>query len=257
MFYWKNDFDYNELDMYEFEQFQSVVTTNQLDDMVIQSLSPFVIPNAVCLVLSKLLYDYCNHKQVNLIDTDRWRDNFLGDVGLYLLEKGRYLQAYFRDVNQNIDKKGTGDTDTTSQGISGTSGTQKAGSVSSNQSANTSGSDTLDSREELGDTLTILDNQTTSTKYLASKNDESYSKGHQQNTTETGFSKTVDNQTNVSMSNDDRLTKDKQVSNVHTSGTYSPLEIAKLESDFKFQPWLDDLLSRLDEHFLVGGLTYA
>lgn len=256
-FFWKNDFEFKELDMYEFSYFEDVVVQNELDTAVDESLSMFMITNVSRTILSKYLYQYCYHKQVNLIHEKRWKANFLGDVSLYLTEKGRYLQAFFRDVNNNIDKKGTNHTKTTGENISGTSGTSKGGTVSSSQSGSVGGNNTLSGTEELGDTLTILDNQTTSTKYLASKNDESYSKGSQTEETNTNFTKTLVNDSTITMNNDDRLTDEKNKSDVDTDGTYSPLEIAKLETEFNFLPWLDDLLKRIDEHFLVGGLNYA
>lgn len=251
--FWRNNIDFENLDLYDFEKFENVTTITEMESKVNHALTSFNIDTTAKKVLSEILFNYCYGKMICLKDVKRWVHNFYSDIELYLLEKGRYLQTYFRDVNSNIDKTGTTKNVTDDNGISGTSDTKKSGNVGNSQMSSVGGSDTQGFNNSVGDTLTILDNQTTSTSYLASKNDESFSKGEITQTVNADFEKSDTTNFNLSIENSNKLSKEVQNTEVNTSGTYGPLEIAKLESDYNFQPFYNDLLRIINNYFILGG----
>lgn len=251
--FWRNNIDFENLDLYDFEKFENVTNITEMNAKITNALSPFTIPHNSINVLSDTIFNYCYGKMICLKDVKRWNNNFYSDLCLYLLEQGRYLQSYFRDVNNNIDKTGTTKNVTDNANISGTSDTKKSGTVGNSQTSTTGGNDNQSFNNSVGDTLTILDNQTTSTAYLASKNDESFSKGEIAQSTNANFEKTDDTTYNLSLENGDKLSKEVANTEVNTSGTYSPLEIAKLESDYNFRPFYDKLLNIIDNYFILGG----
>ena len=251
--FWRNNIDFKDLDLFDFEKFENVTNITEMETKVNHALSAFVIDTNSKKVLSEIIYNYCYGKMICLKDTKRWVHNFYSDIELYLLEKGRYLQSYFRDVNNNIDKTGTTRNVTDDNNINGTSDTRKSGNVSNSQTSKVGGSDTQGFNNSVGDTLTILDNQTTSTVYLASKNDESFSRGEINQNSIADFEKGDTSNFNLSLENGNKLSKGVQNTEINTSGTYSPLEIAKLESDFNFQPFYANLLRIIDNYFILGG----
>lgn len=251
--FWRNSIDFEDLDLYDFEKFENVTNITEMNTNITNALSPFTIPQNSISVLSDIVFNYCYGKMICLKDVKRWTHNFYSDLCLYLLEQGRYLQSYFRDVNNNIDKTGTTKNVTDNANITGTSDTKKSGSVGNSQTSTTGGNDNQSFNNSVGDTLTILDNQTTSTTYLASKNDESFSKGEIAQSTNAEFEKTDGSNYNLTLENGDKLSKEVANTEINTSGTYSPLEIAKLESDYSFKPFYDKLLNIIDNYFILGG----
>lgn len=255
---WRNQgVDLDDLDLWDFEYFEKIVTENKNLKEIEKPFSVFVLSDEAVNLIASLVYDYCFGKQINLKNSKRWFKNFYSDINSFLLENARYLQSYFRDVNKNIDKTGTTHSDTLGDNITGGTNTKKNSDFDNSQGINTNTSSSDTGVNRLGDTLTILDNQTTSTQYLASKNDESFSTGDitEQNST----NEEQENKSNIgySVENNANLQKTKDKTTVDTSGTYSPLDIALKESSFNFQKWKDDLYSLMDNYFIIGGNSYA
>ena len=255
---WRNSgVDLDDLDLWDFEFFEKIVTENKNLKEIKKPFSIFVLSEEAVELIANLIYDYGFGKQINLKNSNRWFKNFYSDVNSFLLENARYLQSYFRDVNRNIDKTGTSHSDTLGDNVTGGTNTSKNSNFNNSQGIDTNSSSNDTAVNRVGDTLTILDNQTTSTQYLASKNDESFSTGDitEQNST----NEAQENKSNVgfSVGNSANLQKTKDKTTVDTSGTYSPLDIALKESQFNFQKWRDDLYALMDVYFIIGGNSYA
>lgn len=255
---WRHNIDFMDLDMYDFVKFETVMNSNvDLITRIRTALSPFEISEPFPTVLATAIYDYCYGKLCNLQDTDRWKRNFLGEISGYILENGRYFQAFVRDVNQNIEQDDTSKVTTSGEEKTGTADTKKTAAAENDAIAETLGSNQQTGVHELGDTLTVLNNVTTSTNYLASANEESYSRG---SVTESGTStvgNTNRNNVKTGMENGASLSdkKDKRVTD--TEGTKSPLTIALEESAFKFRDWFEPLWAIIDSYFTPGGNDYA
>ncbi len=254
---WRCDQDFYDRDFYKFELFENVIKLHEIDSSIERTFSHFQISYLLKNHLSELIYDYCFGKFINLKNDNRWRKNFLSDINLYLLDYARYLQAYFRDVNKDISKSDSEKITNEKLEKYGSSDFSKISEVATSQSSNTSASDKQMSEKSEGDTLTILNNQSTSTNYLASKNDEAYSKGSTQQDTSTDVSKNVGHSLDNKLSNSAKIgVVDEDVVNNKT-GVNSPLTIATNESNFNFILFTDNLKILLDSHFLVGGCDYA
>lgn len=254
---WRRDSDFKNYNFYEFELFESVLNQIELDVRIIDTLSIFSIPNNFSNILSKNVYDYCFGKQINLKNTERWKRNFLGEIVTFLLEEGRYFQAYVRDVNTNIDKGHFSKTTSESEEKTGRSDTKKVGNVENIQNSDVQGSNQQQGTHELGDTLTVLNNQTTSTIHLASSNEESYSKGNVTETGQSAFSKSEGHSINLGVENGNSLSDQKNIGSVEEENVMSPLEIAREESAFNFRKWMEELFTILDTYFTAGGNEYA
>lgn len=255
--WWRNDIDYEDFDYYNFDYFENVTNLAEMNTNVSTALSPFQISNTFKGVLSDLIYKYCFHKLINLRDIKRWDANFYGDLGMWLLDKGRYLQAYDRDINNNIKNKGT-DTDTIdNEMVNGVVTTGKSATSGNVQTNNIDSGDTQTNNNSVGDTLTILNNETTSTNFLASKNDESFSKGEITESAYKNISKGDSTSMGFAVNNNNSLSKGKGRNIAHKIGTYSNLDVATAESNFKFQPLYYELLQLLDNYFTLGGSQYA
>ena len=254
---WRKNIDFKDFNWYDFPVFEDVIDLATLNARVVNSLSVFIIPEPFPSILSQSIFDYCNGKLCNLKNEPRWRLNFLGEISAFLLENGRYLQAYVRDVNKNIEIDRTSKVTTRGEEKTGTADTRKTGNIENEQHSGVQGANQQTGTLELGDTLTVLNNQSTSTNYLASRNDEAYSRG---STTETGNSSVDKSDTaniRLGMENGASLsdTKDERVTD--TEGTKSPLDIANEESSFKFRDWMEPLFSIIDTYFTPGGADYA
>lgn len=255
--WWRADIDKEDFDFYDFAYFETVTTDTEMNNNVSSVLSPFMISANFRNVLSNVIYKYCFHKLINLRDEKRWTTNFYGDLGIWLLDHARYLQAYDRDINNGIKNKGVDNTDTDTEAVNGSSATNKTGNSSNTQNNSVSVADSQGSTNEVGDTLTVLDNETTSTQFLASKNDESFSRGGVTENASKEANRGNSTSMQLGISNSDSLTKAKGKTVDVKSGTYSNLDIATLESNFKFQPFYYDLVKLLDEYFTLGGSQYA
>lgn len=254
---WRSNVDFRDFDFYEFPYFEDVIDVETVLNKVVNALSPFQIPMPFPQILADNIYDYCYGRQCNLKNTDRWEKNFLGEISIFLLERGRYLQAYVRDVNKNIELDGTSKTKVTGEEISGNATTKKTGNVETVQQSDVSGTSSQQGLHELGDTLTVLNNTTTSTTYLASANEENYSRGSVTENSASGFGKSVNNSVNLGVENGGSLSDSKHETLTETEGTKSPLDIANEESNFKFQEWIEPLLAIIDTYFTAGGAKYA
>lgn len=255
--WWRNNIDMEDFDYYDFAYFENVTTGAEMSANVSTALSSFQISNTFKSVLSDLIYKYCFHKLINLKDIKRWTTNFYGDLGLWLLDNGRYLQAYDRDVNNGIKNKGTDNVLSDHEIVNGTVTTGKSGTSSNIQTNNVNSADSQSSNNSVGDTLTILNNETTSTNFLASKNDESFSRGEVSETASKDISKGDSTSMGFAVNNNNSLSKAKSRDTELKSGTYSNLDVATAESNFKFQPLYYQLTQILDEYFILGGSNYA
>jgi len=254
---WRPSIDFIDFDWYEFEKFQNVIDLKTLVTRVQSALSPFIVPEPFPSLLGSSIYDYCFGKMCNMKDTERWELNFLGEISAFLLENGRYLQAYVRDVNKDIEIDDTTKTTTVGEEKAGTADTKKTGNIENTQNSEVLGGNQQQSVHELGDTLTVLNNTTTSTNYLASANEESYSRGSVTETGNTSVAKNDGATIQLGMENGASLSdkKDKRV--IDTEGRKSPLTIAKEESAFIFRDWMEPLFTIIDTYFMAGGGKYA
>ncbi len=253
---WINDNNFFDNNFYEFDFFENVINQNSLELYISNSLAQF--NNIPINVLSNLTYMYCYHKKINLKDKVRWENNFIGDICLYLLENARYLQAYFRDVNSEIKKGGSNDKTDTKVTTYGSTNTNKDISNGQTDTINASTTQGESSSEELGDTLTILNNQTTSTNYLATKNDESFSKGSVNKDNNISTDESKNNSVNINVGNNNTLGVSKDIFKSKNQDYLGALDIAKKESEFNFNKWVEDYKQLLDNYFLIdGGGQYA
>lgn len=252
-FRWRLPVDFIDFDWYDFSYFQDVLERNELQLTIRRVLSPFTIPTVFSNELSYAIYDYCYGKQVNLYDEDRWKRNFQGEISGYLLETARYLQAYARDVNNNIDRDDTSKVTTTGHEKAGSADTRKTGNVDNTQSSDVSGSNQQQSTEELGDTLSVINNVTTSTNYLATANEESFSRGSVTETGQSDFAKNETNNIKMGVENGAQLSDKKDRRVTDTEGVKSPLTIASEESAFTFRDWFEPLYAIIDTYFTPGG----
>lgn len=255
--WWRNDIDTEDFNYYDFQYFENVTNISEMNTNVSTALSPFQISNTFKGVLSDLIYKYCFHKLINLRDVKRWNTNFYGDLGMWLLDKGRYLQAYDRDINNGIRNKGIDNTVGNHEVVNGVVTTGKSGTSSNVQTNTVNTGDSQTSNNSVGDTLTILNNETTSTNFLASKNDESFSRGEVSETANKDISKGDSTNIGFAVNNNNSLSKGKSRDTELKDGTYSNLDIATAESNFKFQPLYYELIQILDEYFTLGGSEYA
>lgn len=255
--WWRNDIDTEDFNYYDFQYFENVTNISEMNTNVSTALSPFQISNTFKRVLSDLIYKYCFHKLINLRDVKRWNANFYGDLGMWLLDKGRYLQAYDRDINNGIRNKGVDNTVANHEVVNGVVTTGKTGTSSNVQTNAVNTGDSQSSNNSVGDTLTILNNETTSTNFLASKNDESFSRGEVSETANKDISKGDTTNIGFAVNNNNSLSKGKSRDTELKDGTYSNLDIATTESNFKFQPLYYELIQILDEYFTLGGSEYA
>lgn len=255
---WRKNIDFKDLDFYEFPMFENVLDRKILDARMISALSPFQIPSSVPTLISEDIYDYCFGKKCNLVNETRWRYNFLGEIATYILEQGRYLQAYFRDVNKDIDLDNSSKVVSEGEQKAGKVDTKKSGNVENNQSSNIQGSNQQNGQLNLGDTLTILNQQTTSTRYLASSNEEAYSTGSLTEVHGAAFDKNDSSKINVGMENGASLSDQKNINETNTTGKRSPIDIALNESNFNFKEWMEPLFKIIDTYFTPeGGENYA
>lgn len=254
---WRRNIDFRNCNMYNFPVFEDVIDNTTLNARVVNALSVFTIPEPFPSILSQSIYDYCNGKLCNLMNDERWKLNFLGEISAFLLENGRYLQAYVRDVNKNIEVDGTSKVTTHGEEKTGKADTRKTGNVENEQHSGVQGTNQQSGTVELGNTLTVLNNQSTSTNYLASRNDEAYSRGSMTETGNSSFDKSDTSNIRLGMENGASLsdTKDERVT--ETEGTKSPLDIANEESSFKFREWMEPLFKIIDTYFTPGGADYA
>lgn len=255
--FWRKNIDFKDFDMYDFPVFETVLDSTTLINRVIESLSPFEVPEPFPSILGNSVYDYCYGKLCNLKNTTRWKSNFLGEISVYLLENGRYLQAYVRDVNKNIELDNTSKVTTRGEEKTGKADTRKTGTVNNEQHSDVAGNNQQSGTLELGDTLTILNNQSTSTNYLASRNDEAYSRGSMTEMANASFGKGDVSSIGLGMENGASLSDTKNERVTDTQGTKSPLDIANEESAFKFLQWMEPLFTILDTYFMAGGGDYA
>lgn len=250
---WRQNIDFKDFDFYDFPIFEDVLTRDELTSRVASSLSPFQIPANVPAILSGNIYDYCYEKTCNLINETRWRYNFLGEIGTYLLERGRYLQAYFRDVNKDIDLDNSTRVVSEGEEKAGKVDTKKTGSAENTQVSDVQSSNQQQGQLNLGDTLTVLNNQTTSTRYLASSNEEAYSTGSLTENHVASAGKNDTSKINVGMENGASLSDLQNINETNTTGKRSPIDIALNESNFNFQEWMEPLFQIIDTYFTPGG----
>lgn len=246
---WRRNTDFVDLERAIFPIFESICTVADIRATVSNALSFYQIPVNFADVLSQMLWDYCNGKVCNRQDSASWKRQFTAEIGIFLIENGRYLQAMLRDVNQNIGNDGSW----TETRFTGESTVNKRSEGENTQESGVDVSNQQSGSNALGNTLSVLNNQSTSTQYLASANEESYSTGeiNEQNTSGSSQSDTTRIRHNVD--NGAKLGTET----VDHSATKSPLEISQLESSFSFQKWFDEILKIVDSYFLGGGVNYA
>lgn len=254
---WRNMHDFEDLNFYEFEKFESVYTISDSQTLVRNVFNEFLISEHYKNLISEYIYNYAYGKYINKKNVKRWVNNFNADIALYLLEFARYLQAYFRDVNKNIDKADIESITTNKSEKHGDTTASKSTAATTDKGTNITAADTQTVAKDEGDTLTVLNTTSTSTNYLANSTDEAYSRGNEQQSTSSEISQSFNQ--GISNGINDSITlgaSNEEVSN-KKDGTLSPLTIAKSESEFNFLPWVDRLKEIIDSHLLVGGLDYA
>lgn len=254
---WRKDTDFKDYNFYDFPLFEMVIDRETLKQRVISSFSPFTIGEPFQTILSDAIYDYCFGKMCNLKNDERWKLNFLGDISIFLLEKGRYFQAYVRDINSNIDQDNSYNLTTEGEIKIGKVDTKKNGNISNSEGSEVLGNNEQNGQLNLGDTLTVLNNQTTSTRHLASSTEEAYSTGSVTENSSSGFSKNVNNEISLAIENGASLSDQKDINTQIYEGKKSPLDISKEESNFNFKDWIEPLYIILDSYFLQGGNDYA
>lgn len=255
---WRKNVDFKDFDFYNFPIFNDVLARNILTSRIVSALSPFQIPSSVPTLLSEGIYDYCYGKKCNSINETRWRYNFLGEISIYLLEQGRYLQAYFRDVNKDIEIDNSTKVVSEGEQKAGKVDTKKTGSAENSQASDVQGSNQQQGQLNLGDTLTVLNNQTTSTRYLASSNEESYSTGSITENHVATVGKNDTSKISVGMENGASLSDTQNVNETNTTGKRSPIDIALNESNFNLKEWMEPLFKIIDTYFTPeGGEGYA
>ena len=255
--FWRHRSDFNDYFLHPWVRFETVETLPDLMTVSQSTLSMYQLPGTFFSMLAQGIYDYGFGKLCNLKDTARWKKNFESEIRLYLLENGRYLQALFRDVNKNIEDAGTHTDTTKGQVIGGETGSTRSGGGADTQTADKGSNQQDHVSRDLGDTLTVLNNQTTSTMHLASSNEDAYSKGSESADSGQTEDKGATHNIQLSQNNTEKLHDTKNLSQTFSEGTVGPLDIALKESGFHFQKWLDDLLERLDMYFTPGGYDYA
>lgn len=255
--FWRYNFDFVDLDYSDFEKFENIYTLEDSKTLVRNVFDEFVISEHYKNILASFIFNYGYGKYINKKDIKHWFNNFNSDLGLYLLELARYLQAYFRDVNKNIDVADIENITTDKKEKHGNTTTSKNTDITTNKGTSTNVADSQSVSKDEGNTLTVLNTTSTSTNYLANSTDEAYSKGNEQETTSTdisqNFTQGISNNINDSIllgASNEKLTNEK-------SGILSPLTIAKSESEFNFLPWVEKLKELIDSHLLAGGFDYA
>lgn len=253
---WRANIDFMDFDFFDFELFESVLTESEVNTSIVVDLSPFTIPSNFSDVLSDGIYDYCYGKMINLKNTERWKRNFLGEIAVFILENGRYLQAYARDVNKNIGIADTSKVESEGEEKSGKAETKKTGNIENNQKSGVQGANEQQAQLNMGATVTVLQNVTTSTNYIGSKNNEQTNSGTSIETGTSSFDKENESNIKMGMENSGMLSDQKNKNVVDTSGTKSPLTVASEESKFTFQKWMEPLFEIIDSYFLTGGYSY-
>lgn len=255
---WRNSFiDFKDFKMFDFVEFQTIMTLTNVNESVTTALSPFDISPGFISVLSGGIYNYCYGKQINLKNTDRWSHNFSGEIKVFMLERARYLQAYDRDFKQDISIGDSSKSVTDYEGKSGTADTRKKGGVNDNQITNINGRDEQHGEKGKSSNLTTLRNQSTSTNYLGTQNEEAGTSGTVSQTGSMEFGKSDSATIDLSMENGASLSKDVNRQETNNTVTNSPLTIAKAESEFNFQEWFEPLFAIIDTYFIQGGTQYA
>lgn len=254
--FWRRDIDFLDFDMFDFLYFEEVVLPTDMNSLINSALEPFSVSIMFKNALSDGIYNYCYGKMISLKNDIRWKNNFLGDIKLFLLEQSRYFQAFSRDVNTNIINGGSFHELTESEKITGGSNTKQDGSILNSQNSSINGVSEQQGTNNLGNTLTVLNNQTTSTHFLASANEESYSTGSVVESASSSFQDSNNSSINLTIENSSSLSDTKDRVEHNSDTTLSPLEIAQKESSFQFQKWYPELLLLIDKYFLIGGYQY-
>lgn len=253
---WRRDIDFMDFDMFVFSSFETVLTQAEVTHNVRSYMTSFTIPLPFSNSLGEGIYKYCFGKMINLKNSERWKNNFFGEIGVYILENGRYLQAYARDVNKDIGISDTSKVESEGEVKTGRADTKKTGSVENNQSSDVQGSNVQQGQLNMGATVTVLQNVTTSTNYIGSKNNEQTNSGTTTETSGSNFGKSNTSDIKLGMENSGMLSDQKDKNVVDTSGTKSPLTVASEESKFTFQKWMEPLFEIIDSYFLTGGFDY-
>jgi len=240
--FWRMNIDFI-WDFPDYEQFQDVVTNTSDLQVLFSDLNVmWNIPLKFITEISDRIYDYCYGKYINLIDEERWRRNFYGDIGLWVMENGRYFQALGRAYTAanlyDAPSRSKATVDMTNQGA-----------IGNTESSGSSGSDSQGVQGALKDSLTILNNQTTSTNYLASRNEEVLSSGTESQ--QSAMSVNKSDGKSISLSAENKIHLESE------NGVLTQTNVAKEESAFNFQPWFEKLETVLDRHFTEYDYHYA
>lgn len=253
--FWKKNLTFENKDLSPFARYENVITVGEIATAVSRGAVGLNLPLSEQAFVG-IIWDYGQGKLVNKVDTKAWVRNYCSEISLWILSNARYLQAYERDINKNYNQKDIDFTDTQGNNtqISTTAGTQSNGSHSINDTANAGHNESAG--EQLGDTLTVLNNQTTSTKTLATSNEDNYSKGDLSVGKSSESAASNDVNASYSENRGAGQVEGRNNGRSHSYGTLSPLSAMNLEKNFPFQNLLTNLFDTLDKYFTVSGYEY-
>lgn len=254
---WRSAIDFYDSDWYDFRHFEDVYSLDICDDMVLSALKNFNIAIEIKKNFSLAIFNYAYGKHINLKNEKRWVNNFNGEISLFLMENGRYLQAYFRDVNKDIENDNIEKIRTSRDEKYKNVSSGKSTSVMNDGKTEIATSDSQNVEKNEGDTLTVLNTTSTSTNYLANSTDEAYSRGTESQNTGSSVSKSFNENVATGLNDSANVGANEQEFESIKDGTLSPLDIAKRESEFNFIKWFEDLKKIIDSNLMVGGFDYA
>lgn len=240
-----------------FKKFEDVIDFNTIYNNIVDTFSGFQIPSLFSNSLANIIFMYGSGKDINLIDEKRWHSNFLSEINLFCLEWARYIQAYNRDINTNLESDGTSLTTTNVQGKGGNVSSTQSADVSNQKLGTVSGRSEQIGVEGLSKDFTTLNNQTTGTNYLATRNENTRSDGSVTESASSDFSDSNQNSINLQQGNAANLEVSNTDTTVSVNKRKSPLDISTIESSFKFKEFRAELLDMLDKYLNFGGYVYV
>ena len=253
--FWKANLSFENLELSPFKYYETVISPAEINAAVSLGATGFQVPNAVNIVTS-IVWDYGQGKLINKVNEKQWVRQYCSEVTLWMYENARYLQAYERDINRNYSQKDTDFTD--SQGNSTNINTSASNSSSGqhNIADSANASSAQNAGRQLGDTMDVVNNQTTATKVVATSNQDDYSKGDRAVSKSNDASGSNGVSTSYSEGNGASQGEARTNGRVKSYGNFSPLTAMNQEKNFPFMAFMETLFPRLDYYFTVSGYDY-